>query len=155
MSINEEVEALRRVPFFAAVDPAKIKLLAFASEQQSFAAGATIFREGDPGDAAYLLLEGEAAVMAAAPDGLHKVASIPRNAFLGEIAILCNIPRTATVVAAEPIRALKIGKDAFLQLMRDVPQIAFELMRELATRLDETTDRLREAQARLKKAGMA
>ncbi len=154
MNLNEEVEALRRIPFFAAVEPAKIKLLAFASEQQSFAAGATLFREGDPGDAAYLILDGEADVMATSPEGLVKVASIPCNAFLGEIAVLCNVPRTATIVASQPIRALKIGKDAFLQLMRDVPQIAFEMMRELAIRLDTTTDRLREAQAKIKAAGL-
>lgn len=154
MNLNEEVEALRRIPFFAAVDPSKIKLLAFASEQQSFPAGAILFSEGDPGDAAYLILDGEAAVMASSPYGPVKVATISRNAFLGEIAVLCNVPRTATVVALAPIKALKIDKDVFLQLMRDVPQIAFEMMRELALRLDDTTDRLRDAQAKIKEAGL-
>jgi CRP/FNR family cyclic AMP-dependent transcriptional regulator len=117
--------------------------------------GGLLCREGEPGDAAYIILEGEAQVTVKADDG-HEVvvAKVPKNTFIGEIAVLRNVPRTATVVAASPITALKVGKDAFFQLLRDVPQFSFEVMRELAERLEDTTGRLREAQGRLDAAGL-
>jgi len=155
MSIIDEVEALRRIPYFATMDSSKLKLLAFASHRLQVPAGGVLCRQGEPGDAAYILLEGEADVSVKADDGHDVVvARIPKNTFIGEIAVLRNVPRTATVIAASPITALKVDKDAFFQLLRDVPQFAFEVMRELAERLEDTTGRLREAQGRLDAAGM-
>ena len=155
MSIIDEVEALRRIPYFATMDSAKLKLLAFASQRVVLPSGGLICREGEPGDAAYIILEGEAVVTVKADDGHDVVvATVPKNTFIGEIAVLRNVPRTATVVASSPIVALKVGKDAFFQLLRDVPQFAFEVMRELAERLEDTTGRLREAQGRLDAAGL-
>ena len=150
MNLNEETEALRRIPFFAAVDPAKIKLLAFTSERLAFPQGTALFREGDPGDAAYLILEGDADVIVQSPEGPVHVAKLAKHSFTGEVALICNVPRTATVAAASSLVALKIGKDTFFQLLRDVPQLAFEVMRELAVRLDNTNDRLRDAEAKLR-----
>lgn len=155
MSIIDEVEALRRVPYFATMDPVKLKLLAFASDRFQMPAGGVICRQGDPGDAAYILLEGEAEVVVTTEDGKRlTIAHVPRNTFLGEMAVLRNTPRNATVIAASPITALKVGKDAFFQLMRDVPQLALEVMRELAERVEDTTAKLRDARAKLEAAGL-
>ena len=156
MSIIDEVEALRRVPYFATMDPVKLKLLAFASDRFQLPAGGVICRQGEPGDAAYILLDGEADIVVTTADGRQlTVAKIPKNTFIGEMAVLRNAPRNATVVAASPITALKVGKDAFYQLLRDVPQLAFEVMRELAERVEDTTAKLRDARAKLEAAGIA
>lgn len=156
MSIIDEVEALRRVPYFATMDPVKLKLLAFASDRFQLPAGGVICRQGEPGDAAYILLDGEADIVVTTADGRQlTVAKIPKNTFIGEMAVLRNAPRNATVVAASPITALKVGKDAFYQLLRDVPQLAFEVMRELAERVEDTTAKLRDARAKLDAAGLS
>ncbi len=63
MSLKQEFELLRRVPFFAEIEPAKLKLLAFMSERVGFDAGKLIVRQGDPADAAYLIIDGEAEVV--------------------------------------------------------------------------------------------
>ena len=63
MSIIDEVEALRRIPYFATMESSKLKLLAFASHRLQLPEGGVLCREGESGDAAYILLEGEAAVM--------------------------------------------------------------------------------------------
>ena len=63
MSLNEEVEALRSVPLFAKIEPSKLKLLAFTSERLTFPAGGELFHQGDPGDAAYIILDGQADVV--------------------------------------------------------------------------------------------
>lgn len=155
MSIIDEVEALRRVPYFATLDGTKLKLLAFASERFSLPAGSAICREGEPGDAAYILLDGEAEVQVTTEEGhTITVAKAEKNTFIGEMAVLRNRQRNASVVAATPVSALKISKDAFYQLLRDVPQLALEVMRELAERVEDTTAKLRDARTKLDEAGI-
>ena len=147
MSLNEEVEALRRIPLFARIDPPKLKLLAFTSERITFAPGATLFRQGDPGDAAYIVMGGTASVLVDTPAGQIKVAEIGKNDFVGEIAILCDVPRTATVQAVSELVTLRIAKELFFRLVTEFPQMAVEIMRVLAQRLEKTTADLREARA--------
>lgn len=142
MSINEEVDALRRIPLFANLEPSKLKLLAFTSERLTYAKGQTIFRQGDMGDAAFIVLEGQADVMISAADSQRKVATIGKHSIIGEIAVLCDVPRTATVVAVDKLVTLKISKDLFLRMVKEFPQMAVEIMRELARRLDRTNQQL-------------
>lgn len=145
MSINEEVDALRRIPLFSNLEPSKLKLLAFTSERLTFAKDQTVFRQGDMGDAAYIVLDGQADVLIGTPSGSRKVATIGKHSILGEIAVLCDVPRTATVVAVDKLVTLKISKDLFLRMVTEFPQMAVEIMRELARRLDRTNQQLQAA----------
>ena len=99
MSMQEEVELLKNIPLFAKIDPSKLKLLAFASERLTYAVDDILFDQGDTGDAAYIIIGGEAEVLVATPGGPLVVATLKQNEIVGEIAILCNVPRTATVRA--------------------------------------------------------
>ncbi|MBX3454156.1 Crp/Fnr family transcriptional regulator [Ferrovibrio sp.] len=148
MSINEEVELLRRIPLFAKIEPAKLKLLAFTSQRITYKPGDTVFHQGDPGDAAYVIFGGEADVLVDTPSGPLTVARLKQNDFVGEIAILCDVPRTATVKAVSELVTLRITKDLFFRLITDFPQIAIEIMRVLAQRLERTTADLRSATAK-------
>lgn len=147
MSLNEEVELLRRIPMFAKVDPAKLKLLAFASERITFEAGQELFRQGDVADAAYIIIEGAAEVIIDTPRGPITVTTLGVNDFVGEIGIICDVPRTATVRAVARLTTLKITKELFLQMISDFPAMAVEIMRVLAQRLEHTNMRLRETPA--------
>jgi CRP-like cAMP-binding protein len=148
MTIDEEVELLRKIPLFSKVDPAKLKLLAFASERTVFAPGEILFHQGDPGDAAYIIIGGEAEVLINGTGGPIAVATVGKNDFVGEIAILCDVPRTATIRAMSALTTLRITKDLFLRMLMDFPAIGIEVMRVLAQRLEHTTERLRDALAR-------
>ncbi len=148
MSLDEEVKLLRNIKLFANVESSKLKLLAFTSERLTFEAGHTLFKQGDVGDAAYILIEGKAEVTIDTPGGPMLVATLERNAIVGEIAILCDVPRTATVTAKGKLVALKIAKDVFFRLINDFPEMAVEIMRELAQRLEATNEQLREAKAK-------
>jgi CRP-like cAMP-binding protein len=150
--LKDEVQTLRQVPLFAGVAPAKLKLLAFASDRVSYRPGEIVFRQGDPGDAAYVILEGKADILAEATGGQIKIAELFDNAIVGEIAILCDVSRTATVKAASPLEALRIRKDDFLKLLADYPDMMFEILRSLAQRLTRTTSELTEARAQIKAA---
>jgi CRP-like cAMP-binding protein len=149
MILKEEVELLRRVPLFAGVEPPKLKLLAFTSDRMSFEAGQILFEQGDPGDAAYVVLHGSAEVLVNRAGSQIKVADLEKNAIVGEIAILCDVPRTATVRAQDRLETLKISKDQFLRLLAEFPDMAIEIMRVLADRLGRTTAELSEARAQL------
>lgn len=147
MSLNEEVELLRKIPLFAKLEPSKLKLLAFTSERLTYEPGRRLFDQGDMGDAAYIIVEGEADVLVDTPKGEIRVATLSRNDFVGEIAILCDVPRTATVSANTELVALRISKDLFFRLIAEFPQMAVEIMRELAHRLELTTADLLEARS--------
>jgi CRP-like cAMP-binding protein len=145
VSLNEEVELLRNIPLFAKIEPSKLKLLAFTSERITFAPGQVLFSQGDMGDAAYIIAAGEAEVIVDSPNGPITVANLKKNDFVGEIAILCDVPRTATVKATTELVTLRISKELFFRLVTEFPQMAVEFMRELAHRLEDTTIKLREA----------
>ena len=145
MNLNEEVELLKGVPIFSKIEPAKLKLLAFTSERMNFAAGQEVCRQGDAGDTMYVILGGTADVLIDREGGQIAVAEMKKNSFFGEIAILCDVPRTATIKAREPLSTLKISKDMFYRLVAEFPQMAVEVMRELAHRLEDTNEKLRMA----------
>ena len=152
MSLQRDVDILRGIPLFSKIDPSKLKLLVFTSEHLDFLAGDTLCREGEPGDAAFIVLDGEAEIIVETPAGPINVATIGKNDIVGEIAILCDVPRTATVRATGPLVALRISKEGFFNLVNQFPQIAVELMQELASRLHMATQRLSTALAQQRAA---
>jgi len=145
MSLNKEVEVLRDVPLFSKIDHTKLKLLAFTSENLIHPDGQFLFREGEPGDAAYIVLKGKVSVFIQTEKGSVEIAQLKRGDVVGEISILCDVPRTASVKAVESVQTLKVTKDTFIHLLTEFPEIAIEIMRELASRLNKTNIQLREA----------
>lgn len=142
MSIKEEVDRLKRIPLFANVDPARLKLLAFASERLTYPPAAELFHQGDAADAAYVIIEGSVDVLIERPDGQLPVAKIGKDEIVGDIGILCDVARTATVKADGEVIALKITKELFFQMVSDFPAMGIEVMRELAMRLNQTNSQL-------------
>ena len=147
MNLNEEVEILKGVPIFAKMEPAKLKLLAFTGERMTFTEGQELFHQGDPGDAMYVILAGVADVLIDSPTGQIAVAQLRKNNFVGDMAILGDVPRNATIKAREPLTTLRISKDMFYRLVTEFPQMAIEMMRELAHRLEDTNKKLLAATA--------
>ena len=145
MTLEEDVELLRNIPLFAKIEPSKLKLLAFTSQRLTFNPGDSLFKQGVSGDALYVIMEGDADVLVDTPGGQITVATMGKNDFVGDIAVLCDVPRTATVTATSKLTTLRITKDIFFQLVCQFPQIAIEIMRVLAHRLDVTTRQLQDA----------
>jgi len=146
VSIEQEVEILRKIPLFANIDPAKLKLMCFASERLTFKAGQSLFDQGDSADSAYIIVAGTADVIVTT-DKPSVVAKVAKNDIVGEIAILCEVPRTASVTATSELIALKITKDLFFRMVTDFPEMGVEVMRVLAHRLEQTTADLMKARA--------
>jgi len=146
--LSNEVELLRRVPLFSGIEPSKLKLLAYTSDVVTYRADQLLFRRGDVGDAAYVIINGDAEVVIPSEGGDIPIAVLHDGDFVGEIAILCDTPRTATVRAMSELKTLRIRKEPFFQLLHQFPEMAVEMTRLLAERLTRTTAELVEAQRR-------
>jgi CRP-like cAMP-binding protein len=142
MSLAIEVELIRRVPVFSALEPAKQKLLCFSSERLTFEAGEVIFREGDAPDAAYIVIDGTVEITIDTPRGPRVVNTLGQSDVVGETAIFGDMLRTATATAKTRIEALRVCKDLFLDVVRDNAEAALELNRIIANRLAHTTAQL-------------
>jgi CRP/FNR family cyclic AMP-dependent transcriptional regulator len=150
MSLNEEVEMLRRIQLFSKVEPAKLKLLAFTSERAVFQAEEILFHQGDAADSAYIIMAGEVAIDVESPGGgSTRVAKLGKDQIVGEIGILADVPRTATVTATAPTTTLKISKELFFRMVSDFPTMAVEVMRVLAHRMETTNALLRQCEDKL------
>jgi CRP-like cAMP-binding protein len=134
MSLEQEVELIRRFPIFSKIQPAMQKLLCFSSERLTYEAGQVMFRAGDAADAAYIAVP--------TSTGAILVNSLQRNDIIGEIAIFGDVPRTATATAVTRMEALRISKDMFFNVIRENPDAALELIKILAGRLANTTAQL-------------
>jgi CRP/FNR family cyclic AMP-dependent transcriptional regulator len=139
MSLEQEVELVRRFPIFSRIQPAMQKLLCFSSERLTYEAGQVIFRAGDMADAAYVVIDGSIEISVPTPKGPLVVSTVGRNEIIGEIAIFGDVPRTATCTALTRLETLRISKDLFTNVIRESPDAAIELIRVLATRLSNTT----------------
>lgn len=150
MPLEDEVYCLREIPLFASIPAAKLKLLAFTSDRVAYEAGSVMFREGDPGDVAYVLLSGEVDVLVNSPTGEVKISTIGDHTIVGEIAILSDSPRTATIRTTTRTEVLRIHKDHFLMLLAEFPEVAIAVMQVLAKRLNQTSRALSDAQAKIR-----
>lgn len=149
MTLESDASALRKIPLFRGVDDQKLRLLAFLSERIEFDEGENLMEEGDFGDTAYIIIDGTADVVIQSPAGEQKVASVAQNDFVGEIAILIDVPRTATVRATSTVVALSISKEHFFKMLSNFPDMALEVMRALAHRLERTTRDLGKMRAKV------
>ena len=149
MSLNKAVEAMQQTPIFAGIDPKRLRLLAFMSESLTYRAGELLFEQGDEGDSAFVVIDGSASVLINIAGERKEVAVIGSKQIFGEMAVLCDIPRTAAIGAKTDLEVLRIDRDAFLKLLTEFPEVSLQVMRFLAARLEATTKDLGAAQAQI------
>ena len=142
MSLEHEVELIRRFPIFSKIQPAMQKLLVFSSDRLTYEAGQIMFRAGDAADAAYIIIDGGVDITVPTSTGAILVNQLKQNDIIGEIAIFGDVPRTATATATSQVEALRISKDMFVNVIRENPDAALELIKILAGRLANTTAQL-------------
>ncbi|MDP6426398.1 MAG: ABC transporter transmembrane domain-containing protein [Rhodospirillales bacterium] len=142
---GEEIDVLASIPMFASLDRSRLKLLSFASERFSFDTGDEVFHQGDIGDAAFVIIDGEADVVLETNGGPKTLVTMGRNDIFGELALLCDAPRTATIRAATDLSVMSISKDIFFKLISEDQNVSAQLTRSVADRLERTTRDLSDA----------
>jgi CRP-like cAMP-binding protein len=151
LDIRQEADRLGKVPMFAKLDPSRRKLLAFTSETFTFDKGEELFHAGDPADCAYVIMSGHVEIMVQTEQGERPEFVRGENELIGEMAVLTNSRRSASVRARDEVVAMRISDEAFLKLLCENPEIALDVMRQLSVRLAETHERLEEVQRKLQR----
>jgi len=151
LDVFKEAEMLRKVPMFAKLPPQKLKLLAFTSRSLTFEDGDVLFRAGESADCAYVIMQGEVEILIETENGEVIGGVLGQNEMFGELAVLTNAPRSATLRARGRLVALRIEKEVFLRLLCDNPEVALHVMRDLSTKLVRTHKQYEEVQRRLQR----
>jgi len=135
-SRDSKVEALKRAPLFEGLSRKQLTQLARVTEDVAFRAGEVLCREGERGHEFFVIMEGEVEVTRSG----QRLATGGGGEFFGEIALIENVPRTATVTAKTPIRSFLLTRRAFLHAMDEHPDIERKVLRALAKRLISLSD---------------
>jgi CRP/FNR family transcriptional regulator, cyclic AMP receptor protein len=130
-SQDTKVDALRRAALFEGLSRRQLVQLARVSEDLEVPAGEVLCKEGQLGREFFVIIDGEVEVT---KDG-KQLAVRGGGEFFGEIALLEQIPRTATVTARTPLRFFVLTRRDFQQLLRDNPGVELKILRALARRL--------------------
>ena len=132
----QAVEALREMPLFAGVAREALETIASHLIERRYPRNATIVEEGLEGDFMYLLCEGRVKVTKLSEDGREKILELlDAGSFFGEMALLDQAPRSASVKTLTPVRLLALSRADFLGVLRRSPDLALALIQELLQRL--------------------
>jgi CRP-like cAMP-binding protein len=132
---NQKIDLIRKVPLFARCSRAELKEIALLADEIDLHEGKEMTREGAPGREFFVLLDGTADVK----KNSRRVNTLGPGDFFGEIALVSREPRTATVIATSPVRALVITDRSFRRLLDDAPQVQTKVMEAMAERLAPET----------------
>ena len=135
---------LATVPLFRHLTSEQRDLLLDSAAEQSFAPGQVLVRESEPPDRLFVILSGRVRVLEVAPDSSLEliVGELGEGQIIGELGVLRNQPRSATVVAVERTHCLMLHQNEFLKVLQNSTELAVSLLRTLAGRLYETDRRL-------------
>ncbi|MBV9152742.1 MAG: SpoIIE family protein phosphatase [Alphaproteobacteria bacterium] len=140
--IEEIARVLARHPIFARFEPRALRTVAGRCRSVRFPAGERIMRQGERGDFALVILDGEVDVYVEIPAGLIHMATLGRDRVVGELGGFTDAPRTATIVARSDVAALRVDRDNLMSLVADFPSIGIDIISELGNRLHSTNQSL-------------
>ena len=151
MDLTTEAEMLHKVPMFSKLELSKLKLVAFTSELCSFDRGEVLFEAGDAPDSAYVIMEGAVEILAETDAGPVVEGVLGSNELFGELGVLTNSPRSATIRAQDELVALRITDEMFLNLLAENPELALDVMRQLSDKLVRSHEQFVDLQKRLQR----
>jgi CRP/FNR family transcriptional regulator, cyclic AMP receptor protein len=129
-------DALAQVPLFQGLTRRELTVLAANAREREYPAGATLLRQGETGVGLFIITAGSVHVNQATAGGeTRELGDFGRGAALGEMSLLDDMPRTATVVATEPTKAIVIPVWDFRASLREAPDISIKLLTVLSHRL--------------------
>lgn len=149
MGLREVTRVLREMELFRNVDDRQLRVVAMMGDELSYRAGERVFEQGDEGDAAYVVISGAVEVLVRIDGGELSVARLGRGEIFGELAVLLDQPRSSAIIASGDLEALRLNRSMIVNMLREFPDIALQMIRILGRRLEATTGQLAHAQAAL------
>jgi CRP/FNR family cyclic AMP-dependent transcriptional regulator len=139
---------LRTVPLLASLTETNLAQLANAISKRRAPTGEVLCREGELGEQMYVILSGAVSVRKCSEGREIELGQLESGAHFGEMALIGDAPRTATILAATAIEYLAIDRDTLMRVIASFPSVALEILKGYNTRLAETTQRLAQVTAR-------
>jgi CRP/FNR family cyclic AMP-dependent transcriptional regulator len=130
---DAKIELIAEVPLFAKCSKREMAKIASVADELDIYAGKVLIREGQRGSEFFVLIDGNVDVTARG----KWVRTLRSGEFFGEIALISDVPRTATVTASTPLHVLVITRRSFMRLLEESPQIQQKVLRTLADRVSE------------------
>jgi CRP/FNR family transcriptional regulator, cyclic AMP receptor protein len=131
---NHKIDLLKRVPLFASSSKKELAEITTIADEIDLPQGKVLIREGDQGHEFFVLVDGTVDVIR----GGRKLTSMGPGDFFGEIALVAKRPRSATIKATSPVRALVINERAFRALLERSPKVQLGVLKALAERVAQT-----------------
>jgi CRP/FNR family transcriptional regulator/CRP/FNR family cyclic AMP-dependent transcriptional regulator len=138
--------SLARVPLFESLPPDRLAVLDAAAQRRSFRRGEVIFHKGDDGTSLFLIIEGQVKIVLPSDSGEEALLQVlDAGDFFGELALIDQQPRSATIVASEPTETLVLHREDFIAFLKATPEMAIDMMRVLSRRLREADEFIEDA----------
>ncbi|MCB2225593.1 MAG: cyclic nucleotide-binding domain-containing protein [Desulfarculaceae bacterium] len=135
-SLSEKILLLRGMEIFEGLAVAELAAVATVCEDYLAAPGEKIIAEGDVGESMYLIVKGKVKVSQSGEDGCSlELAELGGGDYVGEMALFDDAPRSATVTADGEVQLLVLYKREFEETVREYPQVALQMCKELSRRL--------------------
>lgn len=128
---DDYYDLLHEIDLFSSLDRKTLELIGAITTQVDRPAGTVLIREGAPGQEAFVVMEGEASVTR---DG-KEIATVGAGGFFGEMALVDNEPRVATVTSKTPMRLLVLNQREFNTLLDQVPDVTKQILTGVQERL--------------------
>ena len=142
-SVNVSTTLLRNVPLFAGLDEAQLGVLVHMIMRAGFGRNETIIAAGDPTDSLYIVISGRLKVLMSDEQGREVILAIlGPGEFFGEMGLLDDSPRSASVVTLEPCELLSISKTDFKRCLAENSDLSLMVMRGLVKRLREADQKI-------------
>jgi CRP-like cAMP-binding protein len=131
LSDDQKAAALARLPLFAGISEESMGRLVSVAGEQEFSPGQFLLRQGQVGSGAYVIVEGSVRVVR----GTDELATLGPGEFVGELAVIDQQPRFASVQAVEPTRVVAIASWDLLALLESDPALSLNLIKGLVARV--------------------
>ncbi len=143
----ERIFQLRKIAVFEGLDVSKLAAIGSMVGEVVYSKGVAVFREGEPGEALFLIVEGEVSVSKSRPskrDPGMEIGRIGIGEYFGEMAILEEAPRSATIQTTSSSRFLVLQKRDFIQIAEEHPKIALHICTVLSARIRNLHQKIKE-----------
>ncbi len=148
MSEIDKIQFLRQVSLFRSLSDKALLDLSAITIEQNIGGKTMVFKEGDPGDALYIVKNGKINILKRTSSGVDSVlATLSKNAVIGDMAVIDDQPRSASVATVQDSTFLVITKTDFKQLLGSTPEISFQILKLMTERLRTTNVHLKELEA--------
>ncbi len=141
--MKQREEIIREVPLLARLSEADRRQLASSGRVRSYASGDVLFHEGDRGDSLHIVIEGSVRIAVLSSTGVEAaVALLGPGEFVGDLALLDGLPRSASAIASQATKTLVVTRSAFLRWLSDRPEAALAMLETLSLRVRRTDEAL-------------